>query len=158
MSKASKGLKIVALFEGAKGLLSLIVGFGIHELSGQSVQPILERALRHLHLNPASHFPSLIIQQARLVTHSNLSLIALGALIYAIIRLVEAYGLWRGLLWTEWFALISGAIYLPFELYEVVVHRNGITVLVLLINIVIVWYLYSLLQARRLKTNQNTAL
>ncbi|MFT6897806.1 MAG: uncharacterized membrane protein (DUF2068 family) [Paraglaciecola sp.] len=157
MSKTTKGLRFVALFEGAKGLLSLSVGFGLHEFSGENVQPIFERLLQHLHLDPASHFPGVILQQANLLTHANLSLIALGALIYAIIRLIEAYGLWRGLLWTEWFALLSGAIYLPFELYEVVVHRNAFSVWVLLVNLVIVGYLYSLLQARR-KANKNVLL
>ncbi|MFQ3237579.1 MAG: uncharacterized membrane protein (DUF2068 family) [Paraglaciecola sp.] len=158
MSNIHKGLKIVALFEGAKGLLSLVVGFGIHELSGQNVQQILERGINHLHLNPASHLPNLMIQEAHRLTYSNLSLIALGALVYSIIRLVEAYGLWRGLLWTEWFALVSGAIYLPFELYELVVHRNILSVLVLLVNVAIVWYMYSILQVRRLKTNKNVLL
>lgn len=31
-----------------------------------------------------------------------------------------------GVRWTEWFALVSGAIYLPLELYEVIVHKNAL--------------------------------
>jgi uncharacterized membrane protein (DUF2068 family) len=31
------------------------------------------------------------------------------------VRLLEAFGLWRGLRWGEWLGAVSGALYLPFE-------------------------------------------
>ena len=37
---------------------------------------------------------------------------------YSTARFVEAYGLWRRRSWAEWFAVISGGIYVPIELYE----------------------------------------
>jgi uncharacterized membrane protein (DUF2068 family) len=54
---------------------------------------------------------------------------------------VEAYGLWYARAWAEWIALISGAIYLPFEIYKVIHRQNLFHVSVLLINVAIVLYM-----------------
>ena len=60
---------------------------------------------------------------------------------YSIVRFVEAYGLWRERTWAEWFALISGALYVPFEVYELVRRPTLIHVAVLLINLAVVFYM-----------------
>ena len=73
---------------------------------------------------------------------------ALGAAAYTLVRFIEAYGLWHNLRWTQWFALVSGAIYLPFELYEMVHHFNLLSVIVLLINLAIVLYMFRVLFPR----------
>lgn len=137
-----KGLKTVALLEASKGLISLLVGLGIHQLAGNNIQQLLESMLSHLHLNPASHLPGLFVHEARLITHANLMWIAIGAIVYALVRFVEAFGLWHEYRWTEWFALISGGIYLPFELYEVIAHLGPLSVGTLLINLIVVGYMY----------------
>jgi uncharacterized membrane protein (DUF2068 family) len=65
-------------------------------------------------------------------------LAALGATAYAGVRFIEAYGLWRARPWAEWFAAVSGAVYLPFELVEVYRTLNWISLGVLLVNAAIV--------------------
>ena len=64
-----------------------------------------------------------------------------GTLVYAIIRFAEAYGLWRARAWAEWFALISGTIYVPFEIHALFHHPNPIKWAILFINIAIVLYM-----------------
>jgi uncharacterized membrane protein (DUF2068 family) len=54
---------------------------------------------------------------------------------------VEAYGLWNARAWAEWIALISGTIYLPFEIYKVIYRQNLFHISVLLINLAIVLYM-----------------
>ncbi|MDF0533901.1 DUF2127 domain-containing protein [Shewanella yunxiaonensis] len=141
MAKVEKGLRAVAVLEASKGVLSLIVGFGIHTLAGKNLKQSCELLLTHLHLNPASHLPGIFLHAAESLGNINLTLIAMGALLYSCIRFVEAYGLWHSLVWTEWFALVSGGIYLPFEAYEVVVHRNLLSVATLVVNLAIVGYM-----------------
>ncbi|MDF4533767.1 DUF2127 domain-containing protein, partial [Vibrio parahaemolyticus] len=58
------------------------------------------------------------------------------------------YGLWHNLLWTEWFALLSGAIYLPFEVYELFAHPGVFSMAALLINLVIVLYMYRIIRSK----------
>lgn len=148
MSSIKNGLKAVAILEASKGVISLIVGMAIHQLAGKNIQKTLGSLLSQFHLNPASYLPSIILHKASFLNNSNLMFITLVTVVYSAIRLIEAYGLWNGLIWTEWFALISGAIYLPFEIYEVIVHTGALSILVLSINVAIVWYMYSLLRGK----------
>jgi uncharacterized membrane protein (DUF2068 family) len=58
--------------------------------------------------------------------------------LYATFRLVEAYGLWRMRAWAEWFAILSGAIYLPIEVQSLIRHTSFLREAVLLTNVFIV--------------------
>lgn len=148
------GLKVIAILEASKGLLALMVAFGLHLLLGQNLQLMAEELVSHAHLNPASHLPSVFILAASKASTMNMNLLAAGALLYAVVRLVEAYGLWRSYGWTEWFALISGAIYLPIEVYEMLVHPNSISVGVFLLNLIVVLYMLRLI-IKRQKTQRH---
>jgi uncharacterized membrane protein (DUF2068 family) len=54
---------------------------------------------------------------------------------------VEAYGLWYARAWAEWIALISGALYLPFEIYKVAHRQSLFHVSILLLNLAVVFYM-----------------
>tara|TARA_R110001583_G_scaffold19176_1_gene75362 strand:- start:3012 stop:3470 length:459 start_codon:yes stop_codon:yes gene_type:complete len=149
MTSVKNGLRAVAILEAFKGVIALSVGFGIHVLAGHNLRQFAESVVSHAHLNPVSHFPSIFIHTLSNVSDSKMTLIAIGAFIYSFVRLVEAYGLWRGLLWTEWFALVSGAIYLPFEIYEIVFHFSILAIAVFLLNIVVVWYMAHILLIKK---------
>jgi uncharacterized membrane protein (DUF2068 family) len=75
------------------------------------------------------------------VTDAKLWALAAGAAAYSIVRFVEAYGLWNARAWAEWFAMISGAVYVPFEAYELIRRPTLIHVAVLLVNVGIVLYM-----------------
>ncbi|WP_339773648.1 DUF2127 domain-containing protein [uncultured Paraglaciecola sp.] len=155
MTSSENGLKAIAVLEAFKGLLALMVAVGIHMLAGRNLQQVAESIVSHAHLNPASHLPSIFIHALSNVSASNMSLIAICALAYTVIRLIEAYGLWKGLVWTEWFALVSGAIYIPFEVYEILFHTSIVGVGVFVINVIVVWYMANLLlRQRRNRTAQ----
>lgn len=135
------GLRTVAIFEACKGVLVLAVGFGLLRLLHRDVEDFAEHLVRRMHLNPASHIPHVFIEAASRVHDSNLWKYAAGAAAYSIIRFVEAYGLWFRLLWAEWFAIISGCLYIPVEVIELVKHPTRIRLLILVFNGLIVAYL-----------------
>jgi uncharacterized membrane protein (DUF2068 family) len=62
---------------------------------------------------------------------------------------VEGYGLWNERRWAEWFAVISGAVYVPLELFAVFEHPHWIRVAVLLGNILVVLYILRILIENR---------
>jgi len=130
----------VAAFEAAKGLLVMVTGFGLLSLLHHDVQRAAESVVRHLHLNPARHYPRVFLEAAAQVTDARLWLLASGAFAYAVVRGVEAYGLWRARVWAEWFAILSGAIYLPIEIFELTRHASALKMVVLLVNAGIVGY------------------
>ena len=102
------------------------------------VQHMAEQLVSHLHLNPASRYPRVFLDAAAALTESRATLLVIGAAAYALVRFVEAYGLWHGRRWAEWFAAISGAIYIPFELYELYQRAGWLAPAALALNILVV--------------------
>src|SRR5258706_7124537 len=123
------GLRMMALIEGAKGMLVLAAGVGLFALAHRDLQSMAEQLVRHLHLNPARHLPRIFLHLAANLNDRRLWLFASAAIIYSTIRFVEAYGLWHDWKWMKWFAVLSGAIYLPAEL-GAVLHRFSLTKLI----------------------------
>ncbi len=146
---SKSGLRIVSLFEAAMGLLVLFAGFGALAFIHKDLHLAAERLVRHFHLNPASHYPRIFIDAADNLTDAHLWVMAFSALLYSVVRFVEAFGLWLQRQWAAWFGLLTGSIYLPVELFEVM---RGVTwpkVTVLIVNAGIVGYLtYVLYQSR----------
>jgi uncharacterized membrane protein (DUF2068 family) len=134
-------LRVVAIFEASKGVLVLLVGLGILSLVHHSAQDIGEEIVERFHLNLARKHPRILIYAATHLDNSNLRWLALGALLYSTARFIEAYGLWRVRSWAEWFAILSGGIYLPLELYELIHHPTVVKAVILVINAGIVGYL-----------------
>ncbi|MFK4076430.1 DUF2127 domain-containing protein [Ectopseudomonas khazarica] len=149
MAHTRPGLRLIAAMEACKGLISLVVALGLHELAGRNLQQVAEALVSHAHLNPASHLPGIFLHAVKSLPDIDLSLLAIGALAYAVIRLIEAYGLWKGLLWTEWFALASGAIYLPFEVYEMLTRSSALSAAVFVLNLLVVAYMARVLLVQR---------
>jgi uncharacterized membrane protein (DUF2068 family) len=137
----STGLRLVALFEAGKGLLVLLVGLELLSLVHQGAQNVGEEIVERFHLNFARRHPRILLYAATHLNDSNVRLLALAALAYSTVRFVEAYGLWRVRAWAEWFAIVSGGVYLPFELYELIRHPTLVKIVVLLVNAAIVAYL-----------------
>jgi hypothetical protein len=85
------GLRIVALLEGAKGVLVLVAGFGLLSLIHQDVQRIAEEIVRHFYINPASRYPRIFLQASAALTSQRLWLLASMALLYSALYLIEAW-------------------------------------------------------------------
>ena len=79
------------------------------------------------------------------MTDAKLWAVAAAAGAYSILRFVEAYGLWYARAWAEWIALVSGSIYLPFEIYKLIHRQSLLHITILVINLAIVVYMAYLL-------------
>jgi uncharacterized membrane protein (DUF2068 family) len=146
-----EGLHIVAIFEATKGLIILLVGFGLLRYVHRDLHLAAEQLVRHFHLNPASQYPGIFLDLLDHVTDAQLWLLALSALAYAVVRFVEAYGLWQKRRWAEWFGLLTGGIYVPIELFEI---AHGVTwpkAVLLAVNAGIVAYLSIIVYQARQK-------
>jgi uncharacterized membrane protein (DUF2068 family) len=142
----NQGVRIVALFEAAKGLLVLLAGFGLLSLVHQNVQQAAVDLVEHLHIDPMRRYPKIFLVLAANISDTQLWLLASLSFAYTAIRLIEAYGLWQHRRWAEWLAAVSGIIYIPFELYELSTGISWIKVCTLSVNIYIVIYMLYLLK------------
>ena len=141
----TKGLHIVALFEGAKGVLVLLAGFGLLALIHKDVHEIAGRLIANFHFNPASHYPRIFLDLLERLDDHKLWAMAWAALLYSTMRLAEAIGLWLRKKWAEWFGVLSGGIYLPVEIYELSLGITWPKVSVFVINLSVVLYLLFIL-------------
>ena len=137
----NKGERIVAIFEAAKGAVVLLAGFGLLTIVHKNVQTIAEDIILQLHLNPAKHYPRIFIDLASHVEDTQLWMLALFAFVYASLRLLEAYGLWLSKRWAQWLAVVTSCIYVPLEIYELLLKYSWIKLVVLIVNIGIMIYI-----------------
>lgn len=150
-------LRLVALFEFAKGLLVLLLGLGLIAYIHGDIQDVAEELLLHLHLNPASRIPGVFLKLVERVANVDMWFLALGAFTYATIRIAEGIGLWFDKAWAEWLGVASGLIYVPFEIYHL---AHGITTLKVVtfgLNILVVAVLADALWRRRRATVRKSA-
>lgn len=147
-NKAERG---IAIFEASKGAAMLLAAFGLLALLHEKVEMVAESLILHLHLDPQTNYPHFFLQLASHVGDKQIWLFALYAFFYAGLRGLEAYGLWFNLRWGHWVAVISGGLYLPIEVYEVLKQFSWFKILVLLVNIAVVVFMAYKIKYERLE-------
>src|ERR1700730_11618888 len=88
-------LRTVAVFEAAKGLVVLVVGLGLLRLVHRNLDEFAENLIRFLHVSPAGRLSNLFVTAAGRTTNKHLWVIAAAAVLYAVVRFAEAFGLWH---------------------------------------------------------------
>ena len=144
-----KGVRTVATIEFTKGVIVVLAGLGLFSIRHRDIWGVAESFLEFFHANPYHHYVGVFIDLVYRISDTRLWKIAVVASIYTILRFVEAYGLWYALPWAEWLAAASGAIYIPFELADLIHRPTWFRLLVLTVNLAIVLYmLYLRMDAR----------
>jgi len=141
-----QALRGIATFELAKGLIVLLAAIAILFLVGRDPWDVADGLLRLLHISPDGHFAQMFLDWADTLTDAKLWAVAGAAAAYSVLRFLEAYGLWYARAWAEWIALVSGSLYLPFEIYRLIHRQTLLHVSILLINLAIVLYMAYLLK------------
>mgnify|MGYP003579455517 CR=1 FL=1 len=136
-----QGLKAAAIFVAVKGLLVILVGLGVLAFVHHNAQAFAERLVLHLHLNPARHYPRILIEAPGRLTDARIWMFATGAFAYSALRFTEAYGLWRARPWAEWIGIVSGGVYLPVEVIAMVRRPTILKAILLVLNALLVAYL-----------------
>jgi uncharacterized membrane protein (DUF2068 family) len=152
-----KAIRAVATFEAFKGFLALAAASGLLLVVHKDLHDLAVRMVEHAHLNPAAHYPSVFILAAGHLQNTQLTVIALGAAAYSMLRFIEAYGLYRRAAWAEVFAAVSGVIYVPFEVAEMIHRANWLSVGALVVNIAIVAIMVVAMVQRRKDRAKNAA-
>lgn len=127
-----------------------MAGFGMLSLLHKDAYETADHLLRALHFRPEGHVSEIFLRAADKITDARLWAAAAGALVYSTVRFVEAYGLWNARVWAEWFALLSGCLYLPWEIFELISRPTPVRWLIFGTNLAIVLYmLYVRISASR---------
>ena len=138
-----RGLRTVAIIEATKGALVLLAAFGFFEIIRHNIDldAVAGNLLYFFHVNSNLRISHVVMRLAGRMMDADVLTVLTIATVYSSLRFIESYGLWRQRVWAEWLAIVSGAIYLPYELYKLVQRPTAIHWAILLINIVVVAYI-----------------
>jgi uncharacterized membrane protein (DUF2068 family) len=143
-------LRLLAAERAIRALLILAAAYGIWRFRAKhdAVQkafdedlPLLRPLADKLNYNLDD---SSIVHTLRTVIEtrtSTLAVLAVGLLVYGILQLVEATGLWLLKRWGEYFAVVATSLGLPIEIYELTEKITGLRIGALIINVAAVIYL-----------------
>jgi uncharacterized membrane protein (DUF2068 family) len=132
---------IIALFEVTKGLVAIIASLALLNLTHQNVRHLTALFISYFHLDSDAHYFKIFFDYTDLLSNENIHTAVLLTWVYAAIRVIEGYGLWKSRAWAEWLAAVSGGIYLPIEISHLVKHTNAINAAVLITNSTVVAYM-----------------
>jgi uncharacterized membrane protein (DUF2068 family) len=141
-----KGVRTVATIEFVKGIIVALAGLGFLSMRNKDIWGLTESFLDFIHVSPHHHHHlfGVFVALSHRVRDVRLWQIAVLATIYVTLRFIEAYGLWNIRPWAEWLAFASGAIYIPFEAYDLFRNQTWFRVLVIVVNLLIVLYMLML--------------
>jgi uncharacterized membrane protein (DUF2068 family) len=147
------GLRGIAIFEALKGLAALAIAIWVLTLLHKDMVRVAERLLEALHIGLDRHFAQRILRAAGRITDKNLWMFISVIVVYTSVRFTEAVGLWLEKEWAEWFALLSGALYMPYEIFELLRHATALKWGIFGTNLTIVVYMAWLLNDSRKRKN-----
>lgn len=135
------GLILIGLFKLVKGVTLIIVAVGLLRLLHRDVAATVLHWIDILRLDPDNHYLHGILTKIFRVTPVQLRELSAGTFLYAGLFLTEGVGLLRKKHWAEYLTVISTALFLPLEGYELLHRFTWVRVAVLAANLAIVVYL-----------------
>ena len=147
--KGSAALLAIALFKLFKCVLLVSVGVGAIRLLHKDIGDTVQHWVDVLHVDPDNHFFHKIITKILGVTPVQLKALSIGTFFYAALLLTEGVGLLLRKHWAEYFTVITTAVFIPLELYEIAKHVSVAKIVVLIVNVAIVMYLIARIRNRK---------
>lgn len=117
--------RLLAIFELLKGLTAVVVMllFIEHKISFSKLPHPLQAFIGH-------------------ITTETLIVFGVFTVLYTALHTAEFYGLWFNKKWGPKFVMLSIGIYIPVEIYELVIKFSVLKVVVLVLNICVLIYFY----------------
>jgi uncharacterized membrane protein (DUF2068 family) len=142
-------LLLIALFKLFKGVSLLIVAIATLRLVHKDIPTVVMHWVDVLRVDPDNRFIHRIIERSFGIHAKQLREISAGTFFYSGILLTEGIGLLMKKHWAEYFTVISTAVFIPLEIYEIIQRFTFVRVGVLIVNVAIVWYLIDRIRQRR---------
>ena len=135
------GLRVIIVWKAIKAVLLYALGIAAFALVHSDIQQLGEDLVAWLGIDAGR--PTVAHSLARLdgLTPHRISIIGIGAILYATVMAIEAWGLHQRKLWADWLTVIVTSSLIPLEVYELAKHPSIGKVIALAVNIAIVLYL-----------------
>lgn len=141
-------IRWIALFKLFKAFVLVVVMTTSFTFIRHEPAQILTRWALSFHVDPENFYVHTMLSWLLRIDVKQLELFAVGTGLYALVFAIEGVGLWLLKPWAEYLTILSTAVFLPLEGYEII-HRPSLTkCAVLVVNVVIVAYLVERVHGR----------
>ena len=115
----------------------------------KDVSEVVARWVDVIRVDPDNRHLHGLIVKLDAVNARRLEEISAGTFFYAALLLTEGTGLLLKKRWAEYFTIIVTGSFIPMEVYELVKHVSIAKTLLLVFNVVVVWYLVRRVRSSR---------
>jgi uncharacterized membrane protein (DUF2068 family) len=109
---------------------------------------VADRLMRRLELDPRRPFLHRIVRHLHALGASEVRVLAVAALAYGALELVEGVGLWLDRLWAEYLTVVATSLLVPLEVYEEIRKPSALKAAGIVVNVLVVCYLALRLRRR----------
>lgn len=134
-------LRLIAGYKLFKGLFLFVAGLGALKLLRMNMPFDVERWADIFRVDPHNRYIYRLLESLSILDRRRLRELSVGTFFYSALQLTEGTGLMLGKGWAKYFTIISTAVFVPLEIYELARRPNLPKIAVLLINIAVVVYL-----------------
>jgi uncharacterized membrane protein (DUF2068 family) len=158
--KPAPTLYLITFGKIAEGMVMLLAAISVYLLAEKNLPDLFDQFIRWIHLDPESRLFNNISDWLDTITPRNVHIVASWFFLYGLFKVIGGVGLAFRARWAVWLAIGESAFFIPIEIFELTrrrgptddghvetthVHhfahpREGVAI-VLIINILIVWYL-----------------
>ena len=142
VKKRAPTLYVIIVIKLVKGLTLLLLALGVYSLSDNNLPEEFKDLVQWLHFDPERKFFVDLAYKIGQITPSKVLWVAAGTGLYSMFSLVEGIGLCFRVSWAGWLAIGESAFFIPIELNKLIHGFSTAILVILIVNIVIVWYLF----------------
>ena len=134
-------LVLIGIFKLLKALLLIAVGMGAIKFLHKDIVKTVLHWTQELRVDPNNRFIHGILGRIFRITPKQLKELSVGTFFYAALFAAEGVGLLLRKRWAEYFTIVTTSGLLPLEIFELARHFTVTKLVVLIVNVLIVWYL-----------------
>ncbi|HUS32278.1 MAG TPA: DUF2127 domain-containing protein [Kofleriaceae bacterium] len=135
------GLRVIIVWKAIKAVLLFALGIAAFALVHSDVAKLGTELIAWLGIDAGRPTVQHVLAKLAGLTPHRISVIGIGAIIYACVLALEGWGLHRRYLWADWLTVIVTSSLIPLEIYELFKHPSVGKVIALVVNVAIVMYL-----------------
>ena len=136
------GIRLIVIQKSVWAIVLIVLSVILFWFRARHItQPIQSLFDIELDQDPHDLLANLLVRLVPNLTLRAELLLGAGAAIYAVLEIVEAWGLWRLLLWVELLTVFETSAVLPYEVWDIFRQPSVLKALTIVINVVVVWYL-----------------
>ena len=141
MKKHEAFLKIIIIEKFALGIIAALLSFGVISFINKDMEVFANQIVDYFDLDMDNSYIEAVITRIGMIKNGTIIGVSIGMVSYASLNLAMGYGLHMRKRWAEWLTVIATALFIPFEIYEIIQEQTLIRIGILILNCAIVYYL-----------------